>query len=135
MTYWLVNSGTTEDPLSSEPGAVHSAFVNWDREHGPVHGLDRAYKMRPGDILVYRTVGMPVSRLVAAAEVEEAPVEKPFLRWGYQVRREVFALVDTLRNAPAFDLLEVPPVRVTKRLDADTGEQAVGLIRRATSKK
>lgn len=91
--------------------------------------------MRPGDILVYRTVGMPVSRLVAAAEVKQAPVERPFLRWRYQVRREVFALVDTLGLAPAFDLLNEPPVRVTKRLDAATGEQAVAMIRRAAAKK
>lgn len=135
MTYWLVNAGTTADPLGPKPGAVLAAFANWDRDHGPVHGLDRSYTMRPGDVLVYRTVGMPVSRLVAAAEVAQAPFEKPFMRWRYQVRRDVFALVETLREAPAFDLLNEPPVRVTKRLDAVTGEQAVALIRSAAAKQ
>jgi hypothetical protein len=39
------------------------------------------------------------------------------LTWAFEVRRQVVAVVDTLREGPAFDLFEVSPVRMTKRLD------------------
>ena len=73
--------------------------------------------MRPGDALVYRFVGTPVSRLVAVGTVLPPPVEKPFGQWRFQVRREITALVPTLREGPPFGLLETAPVRMTKRLE------------------
>lgn len=87
--------------------------------------------MRPGDVLIYRLVGTPVSRLVAYADVTAPPEHNPFLQWDYRVRRRVVAVVETLRDGPAFDLLEVPPVRMTKRLGNDVGDRAVELIARA----
>lgn len=134
MAFWLVNSGTTENPLSSAPGAVRAAFANWERRWGPVHGLDRAYGMTRGDILIYRSVGTPVSRLVAFGTVLAPPEEKPFLRWTFQVRREIAAVVPTLRDAAPFDVLETKPVRMTKRLDETQGAKAVELIRAAAQR-
>jgi hypothetical protein len=77
---------------------VRAAFEDWETRRGPVHGVDRAYGMRPSDVLIYRSVGTPVSRLVAVAKVQAAPLERPFLQWRFQVQREVIALVDTLRH-------------------------------------
>lgn len=128
MTYWLVNSGTTVRPLSSLPGAVSAAFANWDEQRGAVHGLDRAYAMRRGDLLIYRSVGTPISRLVAYAEVLGSPADRPVLQWRFQVPRRVIAVVRSLRDGPAFALLDTAPVRMTKRLDDGTGALAVELI-------
>lgn len=128
LTYWLVNSGTTANPLKPHPGAVRAAFMNWDSRWGPVHGLDRAYGMQPGDVLIYRSVGTAVSRLVAAGTVLSSPEEKPVSQWPCRVRRKITALVPTLRDAPPFDVLETAPVRMTKRLDGILAATAVELI-------
>jgi hypothetical protein len=101
---------------------------------GPTHGVDRAYHMRPGDVLVYRSVGTPVSRLVAVGTVLASPEEKPFRQWRFQVPREITALVPTLRDAPPFDRLDTAPVRMTKRLDPSVGAKAVGLVRSAAQR-
>ena len=97
--------------------------------------MDRAYGMSRGDCLVYRSVGTNVSRLVAYAEVLGPPREMPFLQWRFQVPRRVIAVVPSLRDAPAFELLETAPVRMTKRLDRRTGALAVDLIRRAVTNR
>lgn len=96
-----------------------------------MHGLDRAYGMVPGDVLIYRSVGTPVSRLVAVATVLSPPIEEPVGQWSFQVRCEITELVPTLRYGPPFDLLQTAPVRMTKRLDDSTGRTAVELIRSA----
>src|SRR4051794_19843780 len=135
MTYWLVNSGQTGAPLPDAPGGVRSAFMEWESAHGAVHGLDRAYGMRPGDVLVHRSVGTPDSRLVAVGTVISPPEESPVMQWRFQVRRDITLLVPTLRNAPRFDVLEKPRVRMTMRLDAAVGQKAVELIRAAAQDK
>jgi hypothetical protein len=127
MTYWLVNAGTTQDPLSTRHGGVRAAFANWDREH-EVHGVDRNYGMQAGDVLVYRTVGHPVSRLVAHAEVLGPPRDQPVAQWAKSVPRRTTAVVDTYRNGPLFEELGLKPVRMTRRLDDETGARAVALI-------
>ncbi len=125
MTYWLVNAGTTPDPLKRDPGAVRRAFKRWDDAQSPVHGLDRAYRMKAGDILVYRSVGTGVSRLVAFATVRSAPVQRTVEQWAYRVPRDITAVVPTLGDAAPFDVLGAPPIRVTMRLDDATGARAV----------
>jgi hypothetical protein len=134
MTFWLVNAGTMTDPLRPGRGAVEAEFMKWERMRGPTHGLDRSYRMRPGEVLVYRSVGTLVSRLVAVATVLAPPEEKPFRQWRFQVPRRIESLVATLRDAPPFDLLETAAVRMTKRLDPSVGAKAVELVRSAAQR-
>src|SRR4051812_37095857 len=73
VTYWLVNSGQVGAPLSHAPGGVQASFREWESAQGAVHGLDRAYHIAPGDVLVHRSVGTTPSRLVAVGTVVAAP--------------------------------------------------------------
>lgn len=132
MTYWLVNAGTSSRPLRSGAGGVRIAFATWRSANGSVIGVDRRYGMRRGDLLIYRSVGTPVSRLVAVGRVLGPPQPLAVLQWPFRVPVEHLAVVDTLRDGPAFGLLETAPVRVTKRLDDGTGARAVDLLERAT---
>ena len=134
MTYWLVNAGTVADPLPATRNGVAASFQDWDERHGAVHGVDKAYAMEPGDRLIYRTVGMPVSRLIAVARVLEEPLEEKLLQWDYRVPREVEVLIPSLRYGPAFKLLETPGTRMTKKLTDEQGEQAVELITAGAAK-
>jgi hypothetical protein len=131
MTFWLVNSGQVGAPLSAAPGGIRAGFEEWESTHGPVHGLDRAYRMAPGDVLVHRSVGTAPSRLVAVGTVVARPENTTVGQWPFQVRREITLLVATLRDAPRFELLETAPIRMTKRLDEATGQKAVELIEAA----
>ena len=134
MGYWLVNAGTVADPLPATRNGVAASFKDWDERHGSVHGVDKAYAMQPGDRLIYRTVGMPVSRLVAVARVVEPPRAEKLLRWDYRVPREVEILIPTLRYGPAFELLQTPPTRMTKKLSDAQDDQAVELLAAAAAK-
>lgn len=46
-------------------------------------------------------------------------------------RRQITDLVNTLPDPPLLELLDEPPVRVTKRLDDSVGRRALELIRSA----
>jgi hypothetical protein len=65
---------------------------------------------------------------VAYAEVLGGPEEQPIGQWRYRVPRRPLAIVDTLRNGPLFEELGETRVRMTKRLDEETGARAVALI-------
>jgi hypothetical protein len=57
VTYWLVNSGTVEDPYRAPRDNIAYRFRVWEVQWGNVQFFDRAYKMRPGDALIHRAVG------------------------------------------------------------------------------
>ena len=59
MAYWLVNSGTVEEPWT---GDLLRLYREWNAIQGPVQKFPdphRPSKMRLGDILIHRAVGSP----------------------------------------------------------------------------
>ena len=134
VAYWLVNSGTQKHPLRPGDGAVLAAFERWEARFGPVQGLDRPYSMRPGDVLIHRSIYTSVSRLVAVGTVDARPEARRVAEWDYSVRRTITDLVPTLRLGPPLENLRLPPIRLTKRLDDDTGAEAVRQIQQAANR-
>ena len=131
MTYWLVNSGTTEDPYQPPRDDIGRRFREWDEEWGDVQMFDRAYAMRRGDVLIHRAIGSDGNRLIAVARVLGGPVPSGHTRWKYKVRRELTSIASSLLAAPTLDDIGEHPVRVVKRLDPATGRLAERLIRTA----
>ena len=128
MTYWLVNSGTTEDPYHPPRDKIAARFEEWEAEWGPVHFFDRAYGMQRGDVLIHRAIGSDRARLIAVGEVLSRPRSSGHERWPFMVERRMIHIAANLLDAPTLADIGELPVRVTKRLAHSVGQQAQRLI-------
>ncbi|WP_147447908.1 hypothetical protein [Solirubrobacter pauli] len=134
MAYWLVNSGTKEEPWTSD---LHRLYREWNETEGPVQKFpetQRPATMRHGDILIHRAVGSP-DRIVAVAEVCSAvqPASKGS-RWAWQVQRRLLHVCVDLSAAPT--LAEINEegarrLRVFKAMPISHGQMAHRLIKAA----
>lgn len=131
MAYWLVNSGTREEPWT---GDLPRLYRRWEELHGPVQkfpATHRPLEMRAGDILIHRAVKSP-DRIVAVAEVRSGAHPAPNdLRWPWQVERRLLHVCPDLASAPALadiDEERARRLRVFKSLPPAHGERAYALI-------
>jgi hypothetical protein len=127
VRYWLVNSGTTEDPWISRP---LSRYREWHATEGEVHGFSRRpASISTGDVLIHRAVGSPGDRIVAVAEVTGPPVDRGG-RWPWRLPRRLTSVCSTIEIAPTADELGIAArgMRTYKELDAAIGSSAVERI-------
>src|SRR3954453_14956376 len=69
VTYWLVNSGTTEEPWLDR---LFLRYRAWNDEHGDVQMFPfRPASVAVGDVLIHRVVGSPACELIAVVVVIE----------------------------------------------------------------
>ncbi len=135
VAYWLVNSGTREEPWS---GDLRHRYRQWNDENGDVQMFPwRPARLRRGDMLVHRAVGSSGNRLVAVGEVLSAPSPSGHERWPWQVQRRLLEVCATLDEAPSLQDIGVSPagLRVMKAIDAQRGALAVSLIRTAADRQ
>jgi hypothetical protein len=128
IRYWLVNSGTTEDPWISRP---IGRYRKWHATEGEVHGFSRRpASISVGDLLIHRAVGSPGNRLVAVAEVVGPPVDRGRGRWPWRLPRRLTVVCSTIEIAPSAAQLgiHVHGVRTYKEFDAAAGERAVARL-------
>jgi hypothetical protein len=123
--YWLVNSGTTQDPWISRP---LSRYLDWHRTEGEVQGFSRRpTSISVGDLLVHRAVGSPKNRIVAVAEVIAPPVDRGRGPWQWRLPRRFTFVCSTLDIAPTAAELGIDAfqMRTYKELDPSVGRRAV----------
>jgi hypothetical protein len=128
VRYWLVNSGTTEDPWTSRP---HDRYREWHVTEGEVHGFSRKpSSISVGDILVHRAVGSTKDRIVAIGEVVGPPVDRGYGRWPWRLPRRLRFVCRTLEAAPAASELGIDAfqMRTYKELEAAVGKRAVDTL-------
>jgi hypothetical protein len=131
VAYWLVNSGTVQDPYRPPRDHIAQRFLEWEAEWGDVQFFDRAYKMRHGDVLIHRAVGSDAGRLSAVGVVLASPKPSRHSRWPFAVRRRLAHRAASLQHAPRLEDIDERPVRVTKRLSESAGRLAERLIAQA----
>ena len=128
MHYWLVNSGTTEEPWDGE---LHARYRAWNDEHGDVQMFPRRPRtMGPADILIHRAVGSDGNRLIAVGEVRSLPEPSGHDRWPWQVRRRLVHVCRLLRDAPVIADIgqRAAGLRMFKEIDARSGLEAIRLV-------
>jgi hypothetical protein len=133
VAYWLVNSGTVEDPYRAPRDNIAERFSEWETEWGAVQFFDRAYKMRPGDVFIHRAVGSDEGSLIAVGVVLSEPTPSRHERWPFAVPRRLTHRVASLSDAPTLADIDERPVMVTKRLADETGQLAERLIAQAAA--
>ena len=128
VRYWLVNSGTSEEPWG---GDLHARYRAWNDEHGDVQMFPRRPRtMGPGDVLIHRAVGSDGNRLIAVGEVRSMPEPSGHDRWPWQVRRRLVHVCRHVTDAPGIaDIGQSPAgLRVFKEIDERSGSEAVRLV-------
>ena len=130
MTYWLVNSGTTEDPWDRGTD-VRKRYTDWNRENGNFQMFPSRFGVRRGDVLIHRAVGARPSRLLAVAVVTSDIHRGKNDRWPFQVERTLTHVVHVFDEAPTIDAIGERWVRVAKRISDEAGQRAEELIARA----
>jgi hypothetical protein len=125
--YWLVNSGTSEDPWRDD---LVRLYERWNKTEGSVQGFSRRPGIRVGDVLLHRAVASEGNRLVAVAEVVGQPRDRATERWRWRLPRQLLYVCPTLDVAPtALSLgIEAYRMRTYKQLDARVGERAARAI-------
>ena len=97
-TCWLVNSGTSQDPLISQPVL---RFREWISANGDVQGFSRSPTgIAVGDLLIHRAVGSAGDKLVAIGEVTGPATHHPRLQWPWRLPRRLTHLCTSLDVAP-----------------------------------
>lgn len=128
-TYWLVNTGTVEDPWRSR---IATRYREWNEDHGDVQMFPvRPASMAIGDILIHRAVGDPMERLLAVGEVVSSPHPSGAERWPWQVERRLLHVCE-LAAAPVSSSagFACQGLRVMKRLTPEQGARAAEAIAR-----
>ena len=123
--YWLVNSGTTEDPFTSR---LLDRYREWNATEGDVQGFSRKpARIGVGDVLIHRAVGSRGDRIVALATVTGPPVHRDRGRWPWRLPRRLTFVCSTLDVAPLANELGIDAYRVRtyKELDPVAGRSAV----------
>ncbi len=131
--YWLVNSGTRDDPWLER---IVERYREWNLERGDVQMFPfRPREMDVGDILIHRVVGSPTAALVAVGEVVGLPRPSGDERWPWQVERRLLYVCATLGTAPTAERAGIAAkgLRVMKRLSEPQGRLAQQLIAAAGS--
>jgi hypothetical protein len=125
--YWLVNSGTVEDPWLED---VVRRYRTWNAANGDVQMFPFRPRMTVGDKLIHRIVGSPECELVAVGEVVSKAELSGNERWPWQVGRRLLYVCDSLPHAPtaARAGIAAKGLRVTKRLTVHEGQLAESLI-------
>jgi hypothetical protein len=124
MRFWLVNSGTSADPMVSRPVA---RFRAWEAANGPVQGFSRRpAKIAVNDILIHRAVGTNGDRLIAVGIVTGPPVEEAVELWPWRLPRRITHLCTAVDIAPrAHEVgISAHAMRTFKELDPQTGQRA-----------
>lgn len=125
VRYWLVNSGTTQNPWISSP---LRRYREWNVTEGQVQGFARRpSSIDVGDFLIHRAVGSPNDRIVAVAEVAGAPVDRGEGRWPWRLPRRLTYVCSTLDVAPTASQLGIDAfqMRTYKELDPVVGRRAI----------
>lgn len=95
---WLVNSGTTEDPFTSQ---LLIRYREWNTTEGEVHGFSRRpTSIAVGDVLIHLAVGSRGDRIVAVATVTGPPVHHDRVRWPWRLPHRLTFVCSTLDVAP-----------------------------------
>ena len=126
--YWLVNTGTIEDPWLEN---IVERYCAWSAVNGDVQMFPfRPAQMAVGDVLIHRIVGTPQSELVAVGQVKSLPEKSRNERWPWQVERRLLYDCDSLSRAPTAEQAGITAkgLRVMKRLSDDQGQLAESLI-------
>lgn len=128
VMYWLVNSGTTEDPWREE---ILLRYRAWNTENGDVQMFPfRPARMAVDDILIHRAVGSPDCELIAVGQVTELAHPSSSERWPWQIGRRLLHVCDTLAGAPSAESAGIAAkgLRVMKQLSVQEGRLAESLI-------
>ena len=125
--YWLVNSGTAEDPWFEDLVARYRA---WNAANGDVQMFPFRPQMAVGDMLIHRAVSSPGCELVAVGEVLSEATASGNERWPWQVGRRLLYTCDSVAQAPSAESAGIAAkgMRVTKRLSDAQGRRAQSLI-------
>lgn len=122
--YWLVNSGTTDDPFTSR---LLIRYREWNATEGEVHGFSRRpTSIAVGDVLIHRAVGSRGDRIVAVAIVTGPPVHRSRVRWPWRLPRRLTFVCSTLDVAPTAAELGIDAYRMRtyKEIDPAVGQRA-----------
>lgn len=125
--YWLVNSGTTE-----EPWTTRTRYQEWRETEGDVHGFAREPTgIHVGDVLVHRAVGSTGDRIVAIAEVTGRATDGGHGRWPWRLPRRLLFVCPTIIEAPTAAQLgiEARGTRTYKELTVTAGLRALEHLR------
>jgi hypothetical protein len=126
--YWLVNTGTVENPWLED---IVQRYREWNASNGEVQMFPfRPARMTLGDILIHRLVGSPECELVAVGEVISAVQSSGYERWPWQVSRRLLHVCDTRPRAPTAERAGITAkgLRVMKELSEEQGRLAESLI-------
>ena len=136
MTYWLVSSGTTEDPHIDDDWQARES--RWVDQYGDVWQFKRRGRPRivPGDRLVTYAVGSQRTfgkgRVFSLLEVTSEPEPGEHERWSWMVGVRYLASVPLLSLSPTLDDIGVSPMSVRRqshiRLSPEQGRRAEELI-------
>jgi hypothetical protein len=127
IRYWLVNSGTTDDPWVDR---LPARYRDWNAAQGDVQGFSRRpTSITVGDVLIHRAVGTDGNRLVAVGNVIGAPRETND-QWPWRLPRRLTFVCETVDAAPrATDLgIDAFQMRTYKELDPEIGSRAAKAI-------
>jgi DNA-binding phage protein len=140
VNYWLVSSGTTEEPHIHDDWRPRRD--TWVEEYGDVWQFTRRPRIVPGDRLVTYAVGSGRSfgkgRVFSLYEVTSEPEPGEHERWGWKVDVRYLAGVPLLSQSPTLDDIGVSPMSVRRqthiRLTPEQGRRAEELITARVSK-
>jgi hypothetical protein len=124
---WLVNSGTTEDPWTSQ-----SRYHEWQITEGEVHGFAwEPTGITVGDFLMHRAVGSDGDRIVAIGEVTGRATNRGHGRWPWRLPRRLLHVCPSVMDAPtAAELgIEARGVRTYKELPSSAARRAIERLR------
>ena len=135
MIYWLVSSGTTEEPHMENDWRPRRD--RWVQEYGGVWQFTRRPRIVSGDRLVTYAVGSARSfgkgRVFSLYEVTSDAELGDHPRWRWKVEVRYPAGVPLLSQSPTLDDIGVSPTSVRRqthiRLTPEQGRRAEELIR------
>jgi hypothetical protein len=134
VNYWLVSSGTTEEPHIHDDWRPREK--RWVERYGDVWQFTRRPRIAPGDRLVTYAVGSGRSfgkgRVFSLREVTSEPEPGEHERWRWKIEVRYLAGVPLLSQSPTLDDIGVSPMSVRRqthiRLTPEQGRRAEELI-------
>jgi hypothetical protein len=135
MSYWLVSSGTSEEPQIEDDWRPRRN--DWVERYGEVCVFGRRPRIVAGDRLVLYAVGSARAfgkgRIFALYEAISDPEPGEHERWGWKVEVRYVAGVPLLSQSPTLDDIGISPKSVRRHthisLKPDEGRRAEELIR------
>jgi hypothetical protein len=140
-SYWIANSGTSQDPLPPDWYGAPQA-VAWRKRWGDVAMSHGRPTIKPGDRLVHHAVGsaklFKTGRIFSVVEVISEPELSGHERWDWQVKHRMLVPGPRLPSCPSVDDIDVKPTSLMQhshvKISPGQGREAERLIARAADR-